>query len=129
MREFPAYEHHGWPEVVEFFERLAIENRYFVPMREFVNRLAASEYASGLHPMQSMHTLILSQHEHVHAYQDRVTVSFEAGEFVVRHQGGPTSAEWTKRGADGMASLERFFHHMRWFTEYTRAGDHPDAAV
>jgi len=27
-------------------------------------------------------------------------------------------AVWTKRSQDGMVALERFFHHIRWFSEY-----------
>lgn len=118
MSEQPAYLHHGWPSVLDSFRQLAEANPNFEPMAHFVERLAASRSAGALYPLQPMHTLVLSLHERVHAYQDRVSVTYEEGEFVVRYQGGPMAPVWTKRSPEGIAALERFFGQMRWFTEW-----------
>lgn len=115
MREHPA---HTWASVREFFRQLAAENDHFAPMHEFVEQLAASRYASALYPLQSMHTLGLSQHPSVSVDAERLSVEFEDGQFLVRYQGGPTAAVWTKRHPEGMVALERLFEHLRWFNKY-----------
>ena len=128
MKEPPTYPHHSWTDVSAFYTEIAATNAQVGPMRDFVVQLARSRYADALYPMQSMQTLILSLHEQVHQYQDRVSVDYEEGEFVVRYQGGPTAAVWTARRPDGMAALERFFHHVGWFPQQVAAGsDHETA--
>ena len=121
----------AWPDVVSFYDRLVDEASDFAPMAEFVRQLAASPYAAGLHPVTSMRTLRLFQHDHVAGTDEEVRVDFEDGVFVVRHRAGatpdphfalrPPPGVWTKRGADGFALLERAFHHLRWFVEYRPA--------
>jgi len=115
MTGYPA---HSWASVLSAFRDLAAANAYFAPMCAFVQQLADSPYVTGLYPQKSMHTLRLSQHREVSNEAERLSVDFEDGAFVVRYQGGPTAAVWTKRHADGMLALERLFEHLRWFTEY-----------
>jgi hypothetical protein len=122
MTGYPA---HSWSYVVGAFRDFAAANAYFAPMRAFVQQLADSPYAASLYPQQSMHTLRLSQYREVSNEAERLSVDLEGGEFVVRYQGGPTAAVWTKRHADGMVALERLFEHLRWFTEYQDAGSRP----
>jgi|GEM_PF-5141822 len=113
--EYPA---HSWPYVVSAFRGLAEANAHFAPMAAFVERLATSAYAAGLHPMKSMFGLRLSQHPLVSFEAEYLWVEWEDGEFVVRYQGRLGAPVWTKRDPDGMAALERLFEHLRWFTEY-----------
>lgn len=51
----------GWGTVADFYNGLSVEHREFACLRDFVNRLAASGYASGLHPWTSMHEFCVSQ--------------------------------------------------------------------
>src|SRR4051812_47046407 len=79
MTEYPA---HSWASVVGFFGDIAEANTVFAPMRDFVERLASSRYATGLYPQQSMHTLRLSQSPTVSQEVARLSVDHEDGEFV-----------------------------------------------
>jgi hypothetical protein len=93
-----------------------------------VPQIAASRYAAGLHPVKSMHTLLLYQHDRAGPEDERLVLECQGGELVLRHEPGrlpdrtaalrvpPTP--WTKRGPDALALLERAFHHLRWFVEY-----------
>ena len=112
----------SWLDIVTTFQDRAAANPWFVPMRDFVERLAGSPYADSLYPLLSMHTVHLSQHPEVSWDAERLTVDWEDDAFVVRYQGGPTAPVWTKRHPDGMVALERLFEHLRWFIEYRVAG-------
>ena len=125
MPEYPAQ---TWSSVIERYRRLAVANPYFAPMRDLVERIAASRYASGLHPLVSMQTLRLSPRERFNLQTDEVRIDCENGEFVVRYQGGPAAAIWTKRDPDGFAAFERFLEHIRWFVDYRGAPSNGPAA-
>jgi len=122
------YRTHTWPQVVAAFERLASMNDQFAPMADAVARIASSPYATGLYPVQSMHTLRLYQHERYAQTDEELRLDLEDGSFAVRHRAGTTPdprftlsepvGVWEKRGPDAMALLERAFHHLRWFVEY-----------
>ena len=139
MKEYPT---HSWEYVVRSMREYAAANSYFAPMRDAVTQLAASPYASGLHPVLSMHTVRLYQHERASAADEEVRLDFEDGEFVVRHLPGGTpdprftinqpAGIWTRRGSNAMALLERALHQLRWFNEYRSvrpADPHGDSAV
>jgi hypothetical protein len=51
----------GWGEVTTFYSELSAQHGEFACLRDFVNRVAASRYASGLHPWTSMHAFCVSQ--------------------------------------------------------------------
>jgi hypothetical protein len=121
MRADPA---HSWSDVVTTFRDRAAVNPWFMPMRDFVERLAGSRYAGSLYPLLSMHTVHLSQHPEVSRDAERLTVDWEDDAFVVRYRGEPAAPVWTKRHPDGMAALERLFEHLRWFVEYRAADPH-----
>ena len=95
---------HSWRYVVTTFQDRAAANPWFVPMRDFVERLAGSPYADSLYPLLSMHTVHLSQHPEVSWDAERLTVDWEDDAFVVRYQGGPrhrsgrsgTRTEWPR---------------------------------
>ena len=122
MTGYPA---HSWSYVVDSFRELAADAPRFVPMRELVERLAASGYAAALYPQQSMQTLRLSQHAELSSHVERLSVEHDGAQFVVRYQGGPTAPVWTKHHPDGMIALERAFEHLRWFTEYRERDARP----
>lgn len=124
MREYPT---HTWPRVLERSRKRAEREPQWAPMRDLVERIAASPYAAGLHPMLG-HELRLSPHERFNLLSDEVRIALEGGEFVVRYKGGPTAATWTTRDRDGFAALERFLHHIRWFVEYRAAPSDGPAA-
>jgi hypothetical protein len=88
MREYPT---HTWEDALTAFRARAESNPAFAPMRDAVERLAASPYAAGLHPVLSMHTLRLYQHEHAGSEDEEVRLDYEDGAFVVRHRAGTTS--------------------------------------
>jgi hypothetical protein len=115
---------HSWTWVVTSLQRRAAENQHFVPMRDFVERLAKSRYAPSLYPLLSMNTLRLSQHPEVSTYAERLSVEWEDQAFIVQYQGDLAAPVWTKRHPDGMVALVRLFEHLGWFIEY-RADSHP----
>jgi hypothetical protein len=119
MNASPA---HSWRYVLTTFQDRAAANPWFVPMRDFVERLAGSPCANSLYPLLSMHTVHLSQHPEVSWDTERLTIDWEDDAFVVQYQGGPTAPVWTKRHPHGMVALERLFEHLRWFIEYRVAG-------
>jgi hypothetical protein len=126
-----SYPSQAWPDVISFYDHLARDTPALAPMAAFVHHLAASPYSAGLHPVTSMQTLRLFQHDHVEGTDEEVRVDFEDGAFVVRYRAGatpdprfalrPPPGVWTKRGPDGIALLERAFHHLRWLVEYRPA--------
>jgi hypothetical protein len=87
-------------------------------MRDLAEQIASSQYGSGLNPITSHATLILSPHERFNFLNDEVRIDFIDGQFQISYKGGPSSATWVKRDRDGFAALERFLHHIRWFVEY-----------
>jgi hypothetical protein len=101
------------------------------PMGDAVARIAESRYAAGLYPVQSMHTLLLYQHDYAGPEDEQLRLDCEDGELVVRYRAGttpdprfalrPPPGIWEKRGTDVIALLERAFHHLRWFVEYKSA--------
>ncbi len=119
---------HLWPDVVSFFQSRDASVPEFAAMGAAVAALAQSRYATGLHPVQSMHTLILYQHDRAGPEDERLVLEVEGGELVLRYQPGrwpertaalrTSPPEWTKRGSDAVALLERALHHLRWFVEY-----------
>jgi hypothetical protein len=120
MSRYPT---HSWHDVVDQFRKYSP-----APLADAVAQIAASRYA-GLHPVASMHTLLLYQHDPAgHPEDERLVLDYESGEFVLRYQPGrvPDHAAalrveqptWTKRGKDSMALLDRAIHHLRWFVEY-----------
>ena len=96
-------------------------------MRDFVAQLAASRYADGLHPVQSMWTLRLYQRSQYDPMRDPyITIAYDpkAREFTVEYLAGPyqepfstrmPKSHWTKRDPSGFAALERCLHHLGWF--------------
>jgi hypothetical protein len=84
------YRTHSWEYVVAALRERANGAPYFAPMRDAVAQLAGSPYACGLHPILSMHTLRLFQHERVDVTAEEVRLDFEDGEIVVRHRSGST---------------------------------------
>ena len=120
-----GYPHHTWPQTVRLFDEIAAEQPRLALMRAFVGQVAASKYAAGLNPLTSHATLLLSPNDTLLTGYDEVKIDLEDGEFVVRYHGSPTSATWTTRDTNGMAALERFLQHIRWFVEYNRAPPRP----
>ena len=124
------YRTHGWERVREYFAEVEQYRPDLQPMWELVERLAASHYAVGLHPVQSMWTLLLYQvPEYDPQREPRICVEYDPGssEFVVQYHAGPyeqpfstqpLESHWVKRHPDGIAGLERCFKHLRWFSEY-----------
>ena len=120
---------HTWEYVLGSLRKLAAANAYFEPMRDAMAQLAASPYAAGLYPVLSMHTVRLYQNEHYSAFDEELRLDFEDAEFVLRHRSGSTpvpqfakskvAGVWVKRGPQAMPLLERAFHHLRWFNEYS----------
>src|SRR5690349_2971929 len=127
----PRYSTHSWSSVVDAFRGLGQQAPDLAPLGEAVARLAASRYAAGLHPVQSMHTLRLFQHDVAGPDDEELRLDYEDGQFVVRYRRGadpdprlsiaPPARMWTKRGADAIAMLERAVHHLGWFVEYRAA--------
>lgn len=129
-RRRPAFEWptHAWTSVVEVFCDCARHNPYFAPLHQFAVGLAESRYASGVFPVQAMHTIRLYQHERYTDLDEFVHVRFEQGAFTVAYVPGAsrprplgTCAEWSRRGEDGFAILEGCFRHLGWFVEYRSA--------
>ena len=125
-----GYATHSWPWAVQFFRDRAHDNSYFVPLHQFVVRLAESRYAPGLFPVQSMHTINLYQQDRWSDADDVVRVEFENGEFQVQYfpgasrpRGAGTPAVWMRRGKDGFRILEDCLRHLGWFVEYRNAED------
>lgn len=123
----PRYPTHSWPDVVDGFRELA-DVPALAPLAEAVAQIAGSRFAAGLYPVQSMHTLLLYQHDRAGPEDERLLLDAESGELVLRYQPGRlpdraaavrvTEAAWTGRGTDVLPLLERALHHLRWFVEY-----------
>jgi hypothetical protein len=132
MIEYPT---RTWDAVRTFFRQLSESNAAFAPMHHAVEQLARSRYAGGLHPVTSMHTLRLYQHDAYSSFDEELRLDYEDGAFVVRHRTGttpdprfaiaPVAGVWTTRGSDPMALIDRAFHHLRWFVEY-ESTEHED---
>jgi hypothetical protein len=121
---------HSWTSIVEFFAYCAEGNPYFAPLHQFGVRLAESRYASGVFPVQSMHSVRLYQNGRYTDVDPFIHVRFEHGKFTVVYIPGAsrprllgTPAEWSRRGEDGFGILEGCFRHLGWFVEYRVAGD------
>jgi hypothetical protein len=124
----PEWRTHSWERILEFFRGCARANPYFVPLGQFATRLAASRYAQGLFPVQSMHSVRLYQNDRVTNDDPMVHVVFDHGEFVVTYWPGAlrpsragTPAVWERRGPDGFGILEGCLRHLGWFVEYRLA--------
>lgn len=135
MSEYPT---HSWATVVERFRDLAAAVPSFAPLAAGVAQIAASRFASGLHPVASMHTLLLYQHERRRPDDEQLRLDLEGNELVLRYDPGrlpdrPAALRvqeraWTKRGPDALPLLERALHHLRWFVEY-REPEQPGTSV
>jgi len=118
---------HSWRWVVDAFAELA-DVPSLAPLAAAVAQIAASPYAAGLYPVKSMHTLALYQHDRAGSEDERLVLTCDGSELVLRYRPGQwperTAAlpapepEWEKRGSDALDLLERAFHHLRWFVEY-----------
>ncbi len=123
------YRAHGWEKVRESFADIEEYRPDLRPMQELVDRIAASRYAAGLHPVASMWTVLLYQvPDYDPSREPRIVIEYDAaaGEFVVQYHAGPYArpystqaleSRWTKRHPDGLFALERCFHHLGWFTD------------
>lgn len=128
MTRYPT---HSWDYVVPMFHQFAAEVPALALLGPAVARVAASRYAAGLYPVQSMHTLLLYQHDRAGNEDEQLRLDCEDGELVVRYRCGatpdprfalvPPAGVWTKRGDDVIALLERAFHHLGWLVEYRTA--------
>lgn len=122
------YRTHTWEAVARSFARLGREVPRFAPLGAAVAEVATSRYAAGLFPVQSMHTLLLYQHDRAGPGDDQLRLDWDGEQFVVQYLAGakrdprfalqPQARVWTKRGPAALPLLERAFHHLRWFVEY-----------
>jgi hypothetical protein len=77
MARYPT---HDWAYVVESFRRFSATVPGCEPMGEAVAQIAESRYASGLFPVQSMHTLLLYQHDLAGPEDEQLRLDCEDGE-------------------------------------------------
>ena len=118
---------HSWPQVVDSYRWLA-DVPELALLATAVPAIAATRYAAALYPVASMHTLFLYQHDRAGPEDERLALTCEGGELVLRYHPGRLpnriaalrvpEAPWTKRGSDAVVLLERALHHLRWFVEY-----------
>ena len=119
----------SWESVASGFRGIADANPGFARMAHMAEQLAASPYAAGLFPVQSMHTIRLYQHDRYSASDDaiQIDIDFDTEELVVRYRAWRFSESytlpelersWTKRTRDGFAAVERCIQHLHWFVEY-----------
>jgi len=110
----------SWKSVLTFYDKRAAENPFFEPLRTFAHDLAASPYATALHPWNSMHGLCISQTE-PHYPQDcpHLLISLNsASEMEFRYiDTAVAECQWhrTESPARAMARLELFFDQLNWF--------------
>jgi hypothetical protein len=120
--------------VVEFYRDAAADGPRFAAMADLVERLAASPYAAGLHPVTSHYLLQLFPNDEFDFSDDQIQVEHDGEAFDVRyvalarvhrHDRVPTKSHWKKRSPDGFAALERCLHHLRWFTVEPQSQSRP----
>jgi hypothetical protein len=74
-----------WPTLVaDWSRRCEGEGAWMSPMRDFVEQLAASSYAYGLHGYVGMQTLVIAQTEEVRDGQDRFIVQYDPRRDIIR---------------------------------------------
>jgi hypothetical protein len=126
MTRYPT---HSWPSAVASFRDDASIGPSFAALADGVAQIAGSRYATGLYPVQSMHTLLLFQHDCANSFEDEhlaletdgtaLVLQYHPGRLPDRPAALRTSEPvWTKHGTDAIALLERALHHLRWFVEY-----------
>ena len=127
------FETHSWPSVVDFYRRSAAARPELSAMAALVERVAASPYAAGLHPVTSHHLLRLFATNRFDFLDDQIQIEHDGREFEVRYVASagrplataPTASRWAKRSPDGFAALERCLYHLRWFVEERPAPSRP----
>ena len=133
MASLESYPTHSWLRVVEFYRRSAAERPGLSAMADLVERIAQSDYASGLHPVTSHYLLRLFASEHFDFWDDQIQISHDGESFEVRYVSSagrplstvPAESRWMKRSPDGFAALMRCLHHVRWFVEERPATSRP----
>lgn len=128
------YQTHSWPSVVSFYQDGARGHSRLIPMAALVEQIAASRYASGLHPVTSHYHLHLFARERFDFSDDQIHIDHDGELFEVRytssprvrpHSLTPITSDWSKRSRDGFDALERCLHHLRWFTEAQQSSSRP----
>lgn len=110
-----------WAEILKHYDE--IEGDSFKPMREFVERIVASPYRSGLHAITSMHTLVVANTPEFEWSFDVLRIDWEPKQdsFYFEFVEEPFVATCWKRKVGrlgGYATFERFVKRKGWFVEY-----------
>lgn len=110
-----------WAEILHHYD--GFEGDSFKPMREFVERIAASPFGSGLHAATSMHTLVVANTPEFEWGFDVLRIEWEPEQdsFYFEYEEEPfVATRWKRRVGrlEGYATFERFVKRKGWFVEY-----------
>jgi hypothetical protein len=120
------YTTHTWESVIAFYRAYAGTDPVAAGMAHITEQLAASRFASGLHPVTSHFLLRLFAHETFDFADDQIQVAHDGDEYVVNYVASgrvhPTAqaaarSSWSKRSPDGFRAVERCLDYLQWFVE------------
>jgi hypothetical protein len=121
-----------WTEVAEFYRDLTERHGWDMqPMLQFVERIAGSGYATGIHPATSMATLLMAQHPKFVRHQNTLSVHFQKGRFVFEYSESPSYSNGTARSRtnltnnwskecgrdEAFSTFEHVMRRLRWFVD------------
>jgi hypothetical protein len=115
----------SWRKVTKFYRDITQENPFFRPMLELTEQIAASQYASGLYPWTSMHTLCISQTPEADSDGEVLRISLDPRASVLVYDFQETGStlpkykHWTRRCSpvEGFSRFERFVQMKNWFVD------------
>ena len=113
----------SWQKVTMFYRDITGRNPFFRPMMELAEQIAASKYASRLHPWTSMHTLCISQTPEADLNKEVFRISLDPRDgalvFDFQETGStlPKYQHWIRRCSpdEGFSRFERFVQLKKWF--------------
>lgn len=128
------YTTHSWGSVIAFYRASAATEPQADSMARIVEQLAASRFASALHPVTSHFLLRLFAHEPFDFADDQIQVEREGDEYLVSYVASgrvhpnaeaPARSSWSKRSPDGFRAIERCVDYLMWFVEDSPSASRP----
>ena len=128
------YTTHTWGSVISFYRASAATEPQAASMARLAEQLAASRFASALHPVTSHFMLRLFAHETFDFADDQIQVEHDGDEYVVNYVASgrvhsnaqaPVRSSWSKHGPDGFRAIERCLDYLRWFVEDSPSASRP----